>query len=138
MEAASNRRLTVTQQYRLSQTSSLYTNDGEWNRQIARLSTRSEWMEPSYRNSLAISNELVNEPPAHDNASDLHDIENLGHEKGYDATFSSLEISRDLNSRNFCIFALVLGIAVGVASLATGCQIIVSGKVLLPDFLRGK
>jgi hypothetical protein len=32
----------------------------------------------------------------------------------------------------------VLGILIGVASLVAGCEIVVSGRVLLPNFLRGK
>jgi hypothetical protein len=60
-------------------------------------------------------------------------------EKAYLAgTSHTLEVSKDLTSRNICIVALCLGIVIGITSIAVGCDIVVSGKVLLPSFLRGK
>ena len=69
---------------------------------------------------------------------EIKDIDPVELEKALTVDTHALEVSRDLKSRNFCIFALCLGIAVGITSLAVGCEIIVSGKVLLPDFLRNK
>ena len=68
----------------------------------------------------------------------VKDFDPVELEKALPLEVHAYEVSRDLKSRNFCICALCLGIAVGITSLAVGCEIIVSGKVILPDFLRGK
>lgn len=77
-------------------------------------------------------------PKAHLNESDAKNFDAVALEKALSSESHTLEVSRDLKSRNFCILALVLGICVGVTSLVVGCEIIASGKVKLPDFLRGK
>jgi hypothetical protein len=59
-------------------------------------------------------------------------------EKAHDVVMNTVEIAKDLGSRNYCVAALLFGLAVGIASLVVGCEIVVSGKVKLPGFLRGK
>jgi hypothetical protein len=51
---------------------------------------------------------------------------------------NAFEIVKDLQIRNYCAAALFLSIAVGIVSLVVGCEIVISGKIKLPDFLRGR
>jgi hypothetical protein len=49
-----------------------------------------------------------------------------------------LTINRDLQTRNFCIVALVLGYLISAACLGVGARIILGGRVPVPSWLLDK
>ncbi|KIW02672.1 uncharacterized protein PV09_06109 [Verruconis gallopava] len=138
-EAANpNPSLGVVEERRLSQTSSIYDDDDEWNRRISRLTIQPLCQvgnRPDARLTSRETPRTISWPnEALDGQSQSPDLLKAASA----AQGQRLEVNRDLRTRNLCVFALVLGILAGIASLAAGCQIVASGRTLLPSFLLDK
>ena len=141
LDIPTNYHLEDGRQQRLSHSSSVHDRDEQWNRRLSRLSAAPSWHANDYVHAQPETNEFINvalDTPHEQDEERVKTVDPAALEKAFTLEAQSFEVSRDLASRNFCIFALVLGIAVGITSLAVGCEIVTSGKVLLPNFLRGK
>ena len=112
-----------------NRSSSVYSDDRDWVARISRLSVPPGWNDDERDVETAASAQST---PQH------YDQSFPTHEKLRNVQQDEFKISRDLYSRNACIAALIISICAGIASLTCGCQIILSGRPLLPEFLKGK